>query len=293
MLKREGYAVGKAAETRILLTGLAIGESPRWHEGRLWFCNWGTQEIVAVDLDGNSEVMARVPTTIPFCIDWLPDGRLLVVSGPEALLLRREPDGLLVTHADLSGLAGGLNEVVVDHRGNAYVNGGSFDFATGSGTESGVVALVRTDGSVRQVADNIAFGNGMAITEDGSTLIVAESWARRLSAFDIAADGGLSNRRVWADLGDGPPDGICVDAEGAVWFADVPNRRCVRVREGGEVLQTIELDLGCFACMLGGPDGRALFMLAAEWTGMENIDDSARTGRILVAGAPAPHAGRP
>jgi sugar lactone lactonase YvrE len=285
--------VGEAAETSILLTGLAIGESPRWHEGRLWFCNWGTQEILAVDLDGNSEVMARIPTTLPFCIDWLPEGRLLVVSGPEALLLRREPDGSLVTHADLSGLAGGLNEVVVDHHGNAYVNGGSFDFATGAGTESGVVALVRPDGLVRQVADNIAFGNGMAITEDGSTLIVAESWARRLSAFDIVADGNLSNRRVWADLGDSPPDGICMDAEGAVWFADVPNRRCVRVREGGEVLQTIELDRGAFACMLGGPDGRTLFVLAAEWAGMENVDDSARTGRLLVADAPAPHAGRP
>ncbi len=280
-------------EPQILLTGLAIGESPRWHEDRLWFSNWGTQEIVAVDLEGNSEVMARVPTTLPFSIDWLPDGRLLVVSGPEALLLRGEPDGSLVIHADLSGLAAGWNEIVVDGRGKAYVNGGSFDFATGAGMESGVVALVYPDGTVRQVADNIAFGNGMAITPDGSTLVVAESWARRLSAFDIAADGSLSNRRVWADLGDGPPDGICVDAEGAVWFADVPNKRCVRVREGGEVLQTIELDRGCFACMLGGPDGRTLFMLAAEWAGMKNMDDSARTGRLLVAEAPAPGAGRP
>ena len=133
----------------------------------------------------------------------------------------------------------------------------------------------------------------MTITEDGSTLIVAESWGRRLSAFDIAADGGLSNRRAWADLGDGTPDGICLDAEGAVWYADVPNRRCVRVREGGEVLQAIELDRGAFACMLGGPDGRALFVLAAEWAGMENMDDAARTGQLLVAEAPAPHAGRP
>jgi sugar lactone lactonase YvrE len=285
--------MGETAETRILLAGLAIGESPRWHEGRLWFSNWGTQEIIAVDLEGNSEVMLRVPTTIPFSIDWLPDDRMIVVSGPEARLLRREPDGTLVTHADLSGLAGGFNEIVVDSRGNAYVNGGSFEFATGTGAESGVVVLVRPDGSVRQVAENFAFGNGMAITEDCSTLIVAESWARRLSAFDIAADGGLSNRRVWADLGDAPPDGICIDAEGAIWYADVPNRRCVRVREGGEVLQTIELDRGCFACMLGGPDGRTLFMLAAEWAGMENMDDSARTGQLLVAEAPAPGVGRP
>jgi len=280
-------------EPQILLTGLAIGESPRWHEGRLWFSNWGTQEIVAVDLEGNSEVMARVPTTIPFSIDWLPDGRMIVVSGPEARLLRREPDRTLVTHADLSGLAEGFNEIVVDSRGNAYVNGGSFDFETGAGVESGVVALVRPDGSAQQVADNIAFGNGMAITPDGSTLIVAESWARRLSAFDIAANGGLSNRRIWADTGDGPPDGICMDSEGAVWYADVPNKRCVRVREGGEVLQTVDLDRGGFACMLGGPDGRTLFMLAAEWRGMENIDETARTGQVLVAEAPAPGVGWP
>ena len=151
---------------------------------------------------------------------------------------------------------GFINEIVVDPRGNAYVNGGNFDFSTGAGVESGFVALVRLDGSAQQVADNIAFGNGMAITEDGSTLIVAESWARRLSAFDIAPDGGLSNRRIWADTGDNPSDRICVDAEEAVWYADVPNKRCVRVREGGEVLQTIELDRGGFACMLGGPDGR-------------------------------------
>lgn len=284
----------ETAEPRILLSGLAIGESPRWHEGRLWFSNWGTQEIVAVDLEGNSEVMARVPTTIPFSIDWLPDGRMIVVSGPEARLLRREPDGTLAIHADLSGLVEGfINEIVVDSHGNAYVNGGDFDFSTGAGVESGFVALVRPDGSAQKVAGNIAFGNGMAITEDGSTLIVAESWARRLSAFDIAADGGLSNRRIWADTGDGPPDGICMDAEEAVWYADVPNKRCVRVREGGEVLQIVELDRGGFACMLGGPDGRTLFMLTAAWTGMENVDDSARTGQLLVAEAPAPGVGRP
>ncbi len=280
-------------EPKVLLDGLAIGESPRWHDERLWFSNWGTQQICAVDLDGNSEVMAHVPTTIPFCIDWLPDGRLLVVSGQEALLLRQEPDGALVTHADLGDLAEGFNEIVVDARGNTYVNGGSFDFETGAGVESGVIILVTPDGAVRQVAENINFGNGMAITPDGETLIVAESWARRLSAFDIAADGRLSNRRVWADTGDGPPDGICMDVEGAVWYADVPNKRCVRIREGGEVLQKIELDRGAFACMLGGPDERMLFMLVAEWGGFENLDDTARTGQILVTEAPAAHAGRP
>jgi sugar lactone lactonase YvrE len=133
----------------------------------------------------------------------------------------------------------------------------------------------------------------MAVTADNATLIIAESYAKRLTAFDIAADGGLSNRRIWADLGDGFPDGICLDAEGAVWYGDVPNRRCVRVREGGEVLQAIQLDRGCFACMLGGADGRTLFMLAAEWRGVAQMTERTRTGQVLVAEAPAPHAGWP
>ena len=282
-------------EPRTLMGGLVVGESPRWHEDRLWFSNWGAQEIIAVDAEGNSEVMVRVPTTIPFCFDWLPDGRMLVVSGPEALLLRVEPDGTLVTHADLGGLAAAFNEIVVDGRGNAYVNGGDFDFETGEGADSGVVVQISPDGAVRQVADNIVFGNGVAVTPDNSTLIVAESWARRLSAFDIAADGSLSNRRVWADLGDDPPDGICMDAEGAVWYATVPNERCVRVREGGEVLQSVETDLACFACMLGSEDGRTLFIMAAEWPGPENMDVLFRshTGQVLSVEAPAPGAGWP
>jgi sugar lactone lactonase YvrE len=190
-------------EPQTLMTGIAFGESPRWHDDRLWFSDWRTQEIIAVDLEGNSEVMVRLsfPSFQPICFDWLPDGRLLVVSASDGLLLRLEPDGSLVTHAELSSLAGGFNEIVVDGRANAYVNGGNFDFATGAGAHSGVVALIRPDGTARQVADDIVFGNGMAIAEDGSTLIVAESWATRLSAFDIAPDGRLSNRRVWADLG--------------------------------------------------------------------------------------------
>jgi sugar lactone lactonase YvrE len=275
-------------EPRTLLTGLAFGESPRWHEDRLWFANWGAQEVVAVDLDGDSEVVTRVPTTIPFSIDWLPDGRLLVVSGREALLLRQEPDGSLVTHADLSGVNEVFNEIVVDGRGNTYVNGASSDLSA-----PGIVALVTPDGSARQVADGIAFGNGMAVTPDNSTLIVAESHGNRLTAFDIAAGGGLSNRRVWADLPGGFPDGICLDADGAAWYADVPNQHCVRVGEGGEVLQTVELDRGCFACMLGGADDRTLFMMAAEWHGMENMGPEARTGQVLTVEAPAPGAGWP
>jgi sugar lactone lactonase YvrE len=275
------------AEPRTLLTGLAIGESPRWHEGRLWLSNWGAKEVVAVDLDGGSEIVARVPTTIPFCIDWLPDGRLLVVSGREGLLLRSEADGTLVAHADLTGLSEHpWNEIVVDGRGNAYVNCIGFDLLGGGEFAPGIVALVTPDGSARQVADGVAFPNGMVVTPDNSTLILAESHGGKLTAFDIAADGSLSNRRIWAELAGGAPDGICLDTENAVWYADVPNKRCVRVREGGEVLQTIDLDRGCFACALGGEDRRTLFMLAAEWPA--GFADGARTGRVLVAEAPAP-----
>jgi sugar lactone lactonase YvrE len=280
-------------ETQTLMTGLVVGESPRWHEGRLWFSNWGAGEIIAVDTEGNGEVMARVPTTIPFCFDWLPDGRMLVVSGPEAQLLRMESDGSFVTHADLGNLAVAFNEIVADGRGNAYVNGGDFDFETGEGAESGVVALVRPDGEVRKVAEGIAFGNGMAVTPDNSTLIVAESWARHLTAFDITPDGALSNRRVWADLGDAPPDGICLDAEGAAWAAS--GQQCVRVREGGEVLQEIETELFCFACMLGGEEGKTLFIVAAQWRGVENMAAmfESHTGQVLTADAPAPRVGWP
>ena len=275
-----------------LMTGISFGESPRWHDGRLWFSDWGTQEVIAVDPEGESEVILRVPSS-PFCIDWLPDGRLLVVSAREGLLLRREPDGSLVTHADLGGLSDHpWNDIVVDGRGNAYVGNIGFDFPGGE-FAPGTLAMVTPDGPARQVADGLAFPNGVVVTPDNSTLIVAESYGSRLTAFDIGDDGGLSNRRVWADLGDGVPDGICLDAEGAVWYADVPNSRRVRVREGGEVLQAIDLDRGCFACMLGGLDGRTLFMVAREWGGMGGPASEERTGQIQTAPVPAASAGWP
>jgi sugar lactone lactonase YvrE len=279
-------------EPRTLLTGLALGESPRWHDGRLWVSDWVAQEVVAVDLDGKHDVMARVPS-FPACIDWLPDGRLLAVSGGEARLLRMEPDGTLVTHADLSGLDDPpWNDIVVDGRGNAYVNSTGFDFPHGE-FATGIVALVTPDGVARQVADGTSFANGMAVTPDNSTLILAESYANRLTAFDIAPDGGLSNRRVWADLAGGVPDGICLDAEGAVWYADVPNRCCVRVREGGELLQRVQFGLGCFACMLGGPDGTTLFVVAAEWSGPEGMTGTEPSGRVLAVDVEVPGAGWP
>jgi sugar lactone lactonase YvrE len=275
----------------VLMDGIGLGESPRWHDGRLWFSDWVAQELIALSVDGQSEVITHV-RSLPFSIDWLPDGPLLITSGKK--LLRMEPDGSLVTHVDLGDLSEhGWNEIVIDGRGNTYVNGAGFDMMAGDEFAPGVVALLRPDGSANRVADGIAFPNGMCVTPDDATLIVADSYGKELIGFDVADDGGLSSRRVWADLGDGVPDGICLDAEGAVWYADVPNRRCVRVAEGGEVLETIELDRGCFACALGGPDGLTLFLMAQEWNGPEGIGRGPRTGQVLTVEAPAPRSGHP
>jgi sugar lactone lactonase YvrE len=279
-------------ELQTLLTGLVFGESPRWHDGRLWFSDMGANEVAAVDLEGNSEVVARVPA-MPMGIGWLPDGRLLIVSALDGRLLRREPDGSLVTHADLTGLADHpWSDMVVDGRGNAYIGNLGFDFPAGE-FAPGVVALVTPDGSARQVAENVAFPNGMVVTPDNQTLILAESYANRLTAFDIAADGRPSDRRVWADLDGGVPDGICLDAEHAVWYGDVPNQQCVRVREGGEVLQRIDLDRGCFACTLGDVDRRTLFLMAAEFSAASMAGEGPPTGQVLTAQAPASGVGWP
>jgi sugar lactone lactonase YvrE len=277
---------------RTLTTGLVFGESPRWHAERLWFVDFGAQEVGAVDLEGKKELVARIPGT-PMGLGFLPDGRLLIVSMRDGKLLRREPNGSLVTHADLSAMSQyPWGEMVVDGRANAYVGNIGFDFPNGE-FAPGIVALVTPDGMVRQVADHTAFPNGMAVTPDNSTLILAESYANGLTAFDILADGGLSNRRVWAELDGAHPDGICLDAEGAVWYSDVPAKRCVRVREGGEVLQTVDLDRGCFACALGGPQNRTLFMMTAEYPPAGWGQDAARTGQIVAIEAPAPGAGWP
>jgi sugar lactone lactonase YvrE len=289
-------------EPEVLLDGLAYVESPRWHQGRLWFAHWGTGEIVAVDLDGKSEVVGRGPDHLGWSIDWLPDGRLLV-TGQE--LMRQEPDGSMVRHADLSAVAShGWNEIVVDGRGNIYVNGFGFDFLGGARPTPGIIALITPDGTAREVAGDIAFPNGMVITPDNSTLIISESFAGQLTAFDIAADGSLSNRRVWAGgLG---PDGICLDAEGAVWVqtadtfahsgrAGAPQGAVVRIRPGGEVLDRVEHDRSIFAAMLGGPAGTTLFLLAARWRGIEHVEEAvaARTGQVLITRAPVPAAGWP
>lgn len=281
------------AQPQVLLGGLAMGESPRWHNGRLLLADWGARELVTIDLEGSRETILRLPAA-PFSIDWLPDGRLLVVSSRDGRLLSQQPDGTLASYADLSGLSvRPWNEIVVDGRGNAYLNNIGFDFPGGE-FAPGIVALVRPDGSVRKVADGVAFPNGMAITPDGRTLIVAESYGQRLTAFDIADDGSLSTGRPWAETPGDHPDGICLDAEGAVWYADVGARHCVRVREGGEVIETIGIDRGCFACMLGGSDGTTLFIVAADYSDPGGLMSGlTRTGLVLTVTAPAPHAGRP
>ena len=276
---------------RTLLAGRGLVESPRWHGDRLYFSDWSAGEVLAVGLGGRSEVIARVKS-LPLCTDWLPDGRLVIVSSADGRLLRREPDGSLVTHADLG--QPGWNDIVVDGRGNAYVNGAGFNPMAGEEVRPGSVHLVAADGTVRQVAGDIAFPNGMTVTAGNSTLIVADSYRRQLVAFDIGADGGLSGRRVWADLGEGVPDGICADAQDAVWYADVPNRRCVRVAEGGAVLQAVDLDRGGFACVLGGPGRRTLFIVAAEWRGMTEPElVTPGSGQVLAVEVEVPGAGWP
>lgn len=272
-------------QTSVVLTGLGFPESTRWRDGRVWLCNWGAGEVLTVGADGGSEVMARLmPQTLPFSIDWLPDGRPLVIDGPRRLLLCQQPDGSLDTVADLSGFGPGpFNELVVDATGNAYVNGGS-----------GLVVCVRPDGTAHEVASGLKWPNGMALIEEGRTLVVADSHAQQLVAFNVEDDATLGRRRVWSDL-EHAPDGICADADGAIWVASVPGQSCVRVREG-EILNTVSADRGCFACMLGGEDGRTLFIGAAEWRGMDAAmnEGPGLTGQLLAApGQPAPHAGRP
>jgi sugar lactone lactonase YvrE len=278
-------------EPTVLLDGRGLLESPRWHDGLLYVSDWTASEVLAVGPAGHSEVVARV-AALPLCTAFLPDGELVIVSSAQGTLLRLTPSGGLVTHADLG--QPGWNDIVADGRGHIYVNRAGFNPTAGEEFRPGFVFLVAGDGSVRQVADDIAFPNGMAVTADNSTLIVADSYRHNLVAFGIGADGSLSNRRIWAHLGDGVPDGICADEQDAVWYADVPNRRCVRVAEGGRVLQTVGLDRGGFACMLGGPRKTTLFVVAATWQGMTESEMVAPgSGQVLAINVDIPGAGWP
>lgn len=273
----------------VLMEGVIFGESPRWHDGRVWFSDWGANQVIALDPDGSHEVVVSVPS-FPMCIDFLPDGRLLVVDSAQRRLLRREHDGSLVEHADLSGISEKpWNDIVVDDRGNAYVNTIGFDFPGGEFVPGSVVR-VAPEGDVDLVADGLAFPNGMAITPDNATLIVAESYANRLTAYDIATDGHLENRRVWAETPEDHPDGICMDVDGAVWYADVGNHRCVRVLEGGEVLATVGLDRGAFSCTLSRGNNPQLFVVGQNWGGPGSPQPS---GQVVAFAAPAQGAGRP
>jgi sugar lactone lactonase YvrE len=276
---------------RVLLTGLTMVEGGRWHDGRLWFAHWGIGEVVAVDLDGTAEVVSPGPPRMGWAFDWLPDGSRVTTGASVTLEV---PDGTTTTVRDSPA-----NEVVVDRRAHVFVDGFDFDFLGGGAPEPGWIDLVGTDGSCRRVAEDVQFPNGMVITPDGSTLVVAESFASRLSAFDITDDGDLVNRRVWAE--GVAPDGIAIDAEGGIWAQasdtaahtgspSAPGGACVRVLDGGEITHRVETEQPCFACALGGPDGRSLFLLCNDFEGVENLQEvqSRRSARVLVTEAPVP-----
>jgi len=278
-------------QTTVLLDNLTFPEGPRWHDGRLWFSDFYAHEVIAVDLAGQRETIVQVPGQ-PSGLGWTPDGRLLVVSMTDRRLLRLDPGGL-VEVADLSALAGyHCNDMVVDGDGGAYV--GNFGFNSHNGDPYKAADLIRVDpdGTTSVAAEGLAFPNGSVITPDGGTLIVGETRGHILSAWDRAADGSLSNRRVWADLDGGFPDGICLDADGAIWVADPRNKETIRVLEGGEVTDRISTgDYGSFACMLGGEDRRTLFICTCLKSGADTA--ALRSGRIETVDVEVPGAGWP
>jgi sugar lactone lactonase YvrE len=279
----------------VLAADLCFGEGPRWHNGKLWFSDMHDRAVKTVDLDGRVETKVEVPGQ-PSGLGWLPDGSLLVVSMTDRRVLRLEMDRLVV-HAELGDIAAWhCNDMVVDDQGRAYVGNFGFDLhgadAELSTAAPAAMALVAPDGTVSVAADELQFPNGTVITPDGATLIVAESLGRRLTAFDRAADGSLSNRRVWADLGHRVPDGICLDADGCIWVANAFAPECLRVAPGGAVLEVIDTGDNCYACMLGGPNGTTLFMLTA---GSSHPAECAarRDAKIVITRVASPHAGRP
>jgi sugar lactone lactonase YvrE len=276
----------------LLAEGFGFAEGPRWHDGRLVFADMGSKQVLTVDLTGEVEEVCVVEGR-PSGIGWLPDGRMLVVSMNDRRVVRLEPDGTLVEHADLSRLASApCNDMVVDGRGNAYVGNPGYDMRNPpSPLPAAELVLVRPDGSAEVVDRSVRFPNGPAVTPDGRTLIVAETVGERLSAFDIGDDATLSNRRTYADLPGRAPDGIALDADGAVWVADASGNACVRVREGGEVTDVVDTGRGCFACALGGPDRTTLFLLTGEGFSGEAIRK--RTGAIETVEVAVPGAGLP
>jgi sugar lactone lactonase YvrE len=278
-------------ETTVLLDGLVFPEGPRWHDDKLWFSDMHAHRVMTVDLDGRTDTVLEVPGQ-PSGLGWLPDGRLLVVSMTDRRLLRLDPGGVS-TAADLSHLATfHCNDMVVDGQGRAYVGNFGFDFLEEQPFVAARLALVTPDGKVRVVADDLAFPNGTVITPDGSTLIIGESFGARLTAFDIEPDGGLVRRRLWAALDGVVPDGICLDAEGAIWVASPLSSEVVRVLEGGTIAERIAVATNAYACMLGGPDRRTLFVLTAATHDPERAR-AERRGRIETVPVEVPGAGWP
>ena len=257
-------------------SGIGMGESARWHDGQFWFADWIAGTISVRDRNGDVHLITRVPS-FPISFDWLPDGRMLVVSGRDGQLLVLE-DGVLKPYCDLRPLSQfPWNEIVIDTAGNAYVNGIGYPYP-GPAETTGLIARVTPDGIATAVASGLAFPNGMVLTPEDATLIIGESHAGILTAFDIEPGGSLVNRRVWAAVPDSAPDGMCWGANGAIWFADVPNRHCVLVAEGGAVIETAEFEAACFAC---ARSHEALFATTAGWP-LSFDPASARTGEVRM-----------
>jgi sugar lactone lactonase YvrE len=263
----------------VLVEGLQFSEAPRWRDGALWFSDFYRQQVLRADLRGHLDVVATVPAS-PSGLGWRPDGTLLVVSMHDCRLLACT-DGETTTVAELSGyVPGPCNDMLVDRAGRAYIGNFGFDLNAGEAPRATDLLCVMPDGEVRVAARDLLFPNGTVTTADGRCLIVAETFGQRLTAFDVHDDGSLSGRRVFAELKGCAPDGICIDAQGAVWVADALGKRAVRVVEGRGIVDVVSTgDANCYACALGGDDGRTLFLCTAP--GIGKADAARVEGRIL------------
>jgi sugar lactone lactonase YvrE len=276
----------------VLLGGIDFGEGPRWHDGRLWFSDFHQHTVSSVGDDGDRRIELELDDS-PSGLGWLPDGRLLVVAMESRRVMRVEPDGSVVVHADLSSIATGrCNDMVVAADGTAYVGNFGFDYTVGESMRPAALARVTPTGDVSVAADGLEFPNGTVITPDGRTLIVGETFGKRATAFSVADDGTLHDRRVWAELGDVLPDGCTLDADGAIWFADARGTAVVRVKEGGEVTDRVETGQHTYACALGGDDGRTLYVVCAD-SARESDVVGTSTGTIRTVRVAVPHAGLP